>query len=285
MKSTVQILVIDGNTRATNLTLVEAGGQKTGEGYAAVLGALQPGCDCIIVRPADHGADCLPDGMTLDCFDGYVITGSGLNAYDDIPQVNAQKELVANAFESGTPGFGSCWGLQIMCAALGGTVSLNPKGREVPFGRAITLNKLGRAHPLFKGKPDRFDSVAIHMDEVSELPDGATLLASNQMSTVQAVEIKHGQSVFWGVQYHPEFGPGEISAYLQLRKEAIVAEKVFDTEAEVDVLSEGLRELESDPHGPARRALGLDDMIINFDDRTREIRNWLETLVMPGKRS
>lgn len=279
-----RILVVDGNTAATNLNLVKAGAHKTGQGYAHVLRVLHPESTCVIVHPADDGADCLPEGMTLDDFDGYVITGSGLNAYDDQAEVNAQKELVAAAFDSGLPGFGSCWGLQIMCVALGGTVSLNPNGREVPIGRDITINTDGRAHPLLKGKPDRFDTVAIHMDEVSRLPEGSTLLASNDKSLVQALEIKRGPSIFWGVQYHPEFSPGEISAYLQLRKAAIVSEKVFQSDAELDLTSKGLRDLERDPEAPARADLNLDDMVINFDDRTREIRNWLETLVVPGKR-
>ena len=43
--------------------------------------------------------------------------------------------------------FGSCWGLQVITAAAGGSVRKNPKGREIGFGRGIRLTEAGRKHP------------------------------------------------------------------------------------------------------------------------------------------
>lgn len=282
MTSNCRILIVDGNTRETNDRTIRAGGTATGEGYRDVLLALTPEAQCTIVHPADEGAECLPDGVTLSDFDGFVITGSALNAYDAIPQVAAQASLVRDAFESGVPGFGSCWGLQIMSIALGGTVRLNPKGREVPFARAITLNEAGRGHPLLKGRPERFDTVAIHMDEINEMPEGTTLLASNAMSRVQAVEIRRDGSIFWGVQYHPEFSLRDIGAILQRVREALITEGIYPSPEAVDAASADLFAIEAAPGGPARGRLAIDDLVIDFDERTREIRNWLETLVLAG---
>lgn len=281
MKSDRRILIIDGNTSETNATTVKAGGTKTGEGYKDVILALAPDADCMIVRPADDGADCLPNGSTFTDFDGFVITGSALNAYDAIPQAEAQASLVRSAFESGVPGFGSCWGLQIMCVALGGEVRLNPKGREVPFGRAITPNGAGARHALFNGRPARFDTVAIHMDEVSRLPEGAILLASNAMSQIHAVEIKRDRSIFWGVQYHPEFSLPDMAAILQRVREPLVIEGIYPSHEAVDAASADLFALNKSPDDPARDRLQIDDLVIDFNERTREIRNWLETLVQP----
>ena len=282
MKSGRRILIIEGNTRETNETTIKAGGTATGEGYREVIQDLAPDTECIIVRPADEGADCLPDGSALTDFDGYVITGSALNAYDAIPQVEAQANLVRGAFESGVPGFGSCWGLQIMCVALGGEVRLNSKGREVPFGRAITPNPAGAKHPLFKDRPESFDTVAIHMDEVSRLPEGATLLASNAMSQVQAVEIQRDNSIFWGVQYHPEFSLLDMAAILQRVREPLVIEGIYPSHDAVDAASADLFALNRSPDDPARDRLQIGDLVIDFNERTREIRNWLETLVQPS---
>lgn len=281
MKTNHRILIIDGNTRKTNETTIKAGGTATGEGYRDVLIALAPDATCTIVRPADEGADCLPTDKTFTDFDGFVITGSALNAYDAVPQVEAQASLVRSAFKSGVPGFGSCWGLQIMSVALDGKVRLNPKGREVPFARAITPNNAGKAHPLLKGRPDSFDTVAIHMDEVSEVPVGTTLLASNEMSQVQAVEIRRGDSLFWGVQYHPEFSLRDIGAILQRVREALIAEDIYTSREAVDAASADLFALETGPERAARERLQIDEFVIDFGERTREIRNWLETLVLP----
>ncbi len=282
MISDCRILIIDGNTSETNAITVKAGGTKTGEGYKDVILALAPDADCMIVRPADDGADCLPNGSTFTDFDGFVITGSALNAYDAIPQVEAQASLVRGAFESGVPGFGSCWGLQIMCLALGGEVRLNPKGREVPFGRAITPNDAGARHALFKGRPASFDTVAIHMDEVSRLPEGATLLASNAMSQIHAVEIIRDRSIFWGVQYHPEFSLLDMAAILQRVREPLVIEGIYPSHEAVDAASADLFALNRSPDDLSRDRLQIDDLVIDFDERTREIRNWLETLVQPS---
>jgi len=58
---------------------------------------------------------------------------------------------------------------------------------------------------MFVGKLDVFNAPTVHLDEVDRLPPGTTVLASNAMSSVQAVEIRTNGSVAWAVQYHPEY--------------------------------------------------------------------------------
>ena len=71
------------------------------------------------------------------------------------------------------------------------------------IGRKIRLTEEGRAHPMFDGKPEVYSHFVSHDDEVTRLPPDATLLAGNDYSRVQAVEVRHGRGIFWGVQYHP----------------------------------------------------------------------------------
>ena len=59
------------------------------------------------------------------------------------PEVTRQIDLVRAALATGTPMFGSCWGLQVITAAAGGSVRKNPKGREIGFGRGIRLTEAG----------------------------------------------------------------------------------------------------------------------------------------------
>src|SRR4029078_526096 len=149
--------------------------------------------------------------------------------YNAGPEVMRQIELVRAALKTGTPIFGSCWGIQIITAAAGGSVRKNPKGREIGFGRGIRLTEAGRKHPMYVGKLDVFNAPTVHLDEVEALPagsallsrtaldeveavpPGAAVLATNAMSDVQSVEIKYNGTVAWGVQYHPEYPLRELA--------------------------------------------------------------------------
>ena len=119
------------------------------------------------------------------------------------------------ALRSGTPVFGSCWGLQVLTVAAGGVVRKNPKGREIGFGRRIKLTEPGRKHPMYVGKPEVFNAPTVHLDEVETVAPGTTVLATNEVSDVQSAEIRVNGSVAWGVQYHPEYPLREIAAIVR----------------------------------------------------------------------
>jgi GMP synthase (glutamine-hydrolysing) len=279
----MKILIIDGSPAAAQEALVKRGGRKHGANYAASLGAMVPDGaqqpEFFILAAAD--GEKLPQGMTLADFDGIAWTGSPLSAYDGSPAVNAQIDLAREAYHTGVPCFGSCWGLQIMCAALGGRVHANPNGYEVGIARAITLNEEGRAHKMFEGKASVFDALATHYDEVAELPDNAVLLASNEMSPVQAVEIADGEKVFWGVQYHPEYDLRQIAAILRRRAEAM-AKDGFGTVEDIEQMATHLMQLHEDP---TRRDIawkyGIGANVLDHTIHRREFTNWLAAHVMP----
>ncbi len=199
----LRLLFVDGNTREQRANYVRDYGATPAEAYAAEITAIAPGIVSDICLPADEGAN-LPDGDGLESYDGIFLTGSALHIYDIEPAVTRQIELMRAIYASGTPCFGSCWGIQMGCVAAGGTVVANPNGREVGFARRIAPTEIGRGHPLLAGRPAAFDAPAIHLDTVALPPHGTTILASNSISQVQAAEIKHDGGTFWGVQYHPE---------------------------------------------------------------------------------
>jgi GMP synthase (glutamine-hydrolysing) len=279
----MRILIIDGSPAAAQEALVKRGGRKHGANYASSLGAMVPEGSAppefFILAAAD--GEKLPQGMTLADFDGIAWTGSPLSAYDGSPAVTAQIDLAREAYHTGVPCFGSCWGLQIMCAALGGRVHANPNGYEVGIARTITLNDEGRAHKMFEGKASVFDALATHYDEVAELPENAVLLASNDMSRVQAVEIADGEKVFWGVQYHPEYDLRQIAAILRRRAEPM-AKDGFGTAQEIEQMASDLMQLHEDP---TRRDIawkyGIGPNVLDHTIHRREFTNWLETHVVP----
>lgn len=278
-----RLLVMEGNTAEARARQVQFGGEAASEGYARLLRELFPDAVVDICYPADPGAN-LPDRGGLDGYDGIAITGSSLNIYHGGPAIQQQVDLLRAAFDTGTPIFGSCWGLQLITVAAGGVVRRNPRGREVGFGRRIRLTDEGAGHRLFDGKPPVFEAMTVHLDEVETLPEGARLLATNEHSQVQAAEIPCGNATAWGVQYHPEYPFREMAAIFRRLSPSLVAEGFFLDEDEEQSFIGDLEALERDP---ANHALvwrhGVDGAVISKDLRTMEIRNWVRHQVIPTR--
>ena len=276
-----RILVIDGYVRSAREELRAGGASAAGELYVAMLKRILPSVRCDILYPSDPGAS-LPTGQALAGYDGIAWTGCSLTVYRDTPEVRGQIELVRAGFDAKVPSFGSCWAAQIAIVAAGGIVSANPRGREMGIARKIALTPEGRGHPLYAGKPSVFDAFISHDDEITHLPPGAVLLASNAFSHVQAVSVVHRGGIFWGLQYHPEYDLREMARLAWCRIEKLTERNFFKDRAAAE---DYVRMLETLHQDPTRKdlawLLGIDDDVINADVRTIEVRNWLEALVLP----
>lgn len=278
------ILIVDGAPSASQDLLVASGGRRHGPNYGAAL-ASQARDSVGDVKTYVLGAadgESLPQGMALSDFDGIAWTGSPLNAYHDTPEVKRQIEFARTAFASGVPCFGSCWGLQVMMVALGGTVRLNPRGAEMGVARSILLTDEGRGHPMYAGKPAVFDALCVHQDEVDKLPDGAIRLAGNGVSDVQAVSLHDGDRSFWGVQYHPEYDLLQISAMFRRSAKRLVDRGLLPDMPTAENFAADLRALHDDP---ARKDIawryGISADIIEPDRHRVEFANWLKAEVAP----
>jgi GMP synthase (glutamine-hydrolysing) len=278
----LRLLVVDGNTAELNARQTAMGGSATGTHYHRVLEGLGWDVAVTVVHPADTGGDNLPTGVALADFDGVAWTGSALNVYVLEPAVQRQVALAKAVFAAGVPIFGSCWGLQVATVAAGGVVHRNPRGREVGIARRITPSAAGAVHPLFEGKRGVFDAICVHMDEVATLPAGSVVLAANSMSPIQAVEIRHGAGVCWGVQYHPEYTLNEIATVMVRYGEKLVQDGLFHDLAAQQNVVDHWRLLHEHPD---RRDLawlyGIGPDILEPVLRHRELINWVEKLVMP----
>jgi GMP synthase (glutamine-hydrolysing) len=273
----LRLLVVEGNTAAGRRRIAESAGATPAESYAGVLRGIASDAIVDICMPADG------DGTTpqpLDSYDGVAITGSSLNIYQrDIGSLR-QIDFVREVFARGIPMFGSCWGLQLATVAAGGEVGLNPAGREVAFARKIALTPAGCDHPMHATREAVFDAPAIHSDIVTRLPQGAIVTARNAMSEIQAAEIRLGRGVFWGVQYHPEYGLHDIAAVIRRYGETLVTEGFFADIAELDRYASDLSTLAANQR---RRdiawRLGFGDDIMKESVRQTELSNWIASLV------
>jgi GMP synthase (glutamine-hydrolysing) len=277
-----RFLVIDGYNREARVELKAGGASPAGDLYVGMLRKCLPGAESDVIHPADPGV-ALPQGAELRQYDGIAWTGCSLTIYEDDPRVGAQIELAKAAFAAGVPSFGSCWAAQIAVVAAGGIVRPNPRGREMGIARKIGLTPEGRGHPLYFGKSSVFDAFISHVDEITHLPPGAVLLASNAFTHVQAVAVTHKGGVFWGLQYHPEYDLHEMARLTWCRIDKLIKLGFFRDRAAAESYVNLLETLHQDP---SRRdiawLLGIDDDVMNEDVRLTEVRNWIDRLVIPS---
>jgi GMP synthase (glutamine-hydrolysing) len=279
----LRLLVVEGNVRAARDRHASIFGKTPSRSYADVLASLAGDAACDLCFPADEGA-ALPEAAGLADYDGVAVTGSALNIYDDGPEVRRQLALLRAVFAAGTPCFGSCWGLQVACAAAGGTVIRNPRGREIGLARNIAPTPAGRAHPLLEGRPAAFDAPCSHYDVVAIPPPEAQPLASNRLTPFQAAEFRSGDAVFWGVQYHPEYTLTELAAVLQRSIPSLIEQGKFQSQEQGERYCEDLRALDADAsRSDLAWRLGIGPEVLDPAERLTELRNWLAHRVRPER--
>lgn len=279
----MRLLVAESESLEEREKRRETAGRSSGEAYADTLKEIVPSASCGIIRPAEDGA-ASADRTGLEAYDGVFLTGSPLHVYSDSPAVRRQIDFVRAVFASGTPCFGSCAGLQVAVAAAGGTVGENRRGHEFAFARRITPTEAGRTHPLLAGRPASYDALTIHSDQVVQLPDCATHLASNGVAAIQAAEVRQGDGVFWGVQYHPELPLSDIATALRRQAADMVEQGVVPDEAAAEAYAGLIDALDEKPD---RRdlawRLGVDRQVTNPFLRQTELRNFILHLVEPTR--
>jgi GMP synthase (glutamine-hydrolysing) len=148
--------------------------------------------------------DALPG--TLDGFDGMLVLGGPQSAMDDeqtSPELVGVRELLRQALDTDFPTLAICLGAQLLAQVGGGQVR---KGIDGPEVGALLVAKRDAADsdPVFGPLPLSPDVMQFHHDEISQLPTGATLLASSPMYANQAFRI--GRHVY-GLQFHIETTP------------------------------------------------------------------------------
>ncbi len=197
MADRLRFLIIDGYPRQSRDDLETAGMKLAWKLYADMLLQHLPDAAYDVVLPSDPGVE-LPSAGDLDRYAGIIWTGCNLSINDtDNPSVSGQIRLAGDAYEVGTPSFGSCWGLQMAVVAAGGEVEPNPRGREMGLARKIHLTPKAYDHPMFEGKPKVFEGFISHDDMITKMTPDCVCLAGNSFTDVQAVAVTHKKGTFW----------------------------------------------------------------------------------------
>jgi len=279
--TTLRFLIIDGYPKASRDEFDVVGMKHASRLYAEMLKKHLPEAQFSIWLASDHPAP--PEGLGPEQYVGILWPGCNLTIYhrDDL-RVTRQIEFARKSYEVGTPCFGTCWGIQMAAVGAGGVVEANPRGREMGIGRKIRLTAEGLRHPMFEGKPPVYNGFSSHLDEVTQLPPGGVLLACNDFTHVQAIEVKHGKGIFWGLAYHPEYDLHEMARLIMAREAKLVAEGFFQDHENLVRYVEKLEALHQNPNRKDLRwQLDIDDDVLSDQVRQVEFRNWINKVVLP----
>ncbi|OGG11511.1 hypothetical protein A2Z00_02665 [Candidatus Gottesmanbacteria bacterium RBG_13_45_10] len=163
--------------------------------------------------------------VSLDSIDGIIVTGSSKEVYDGDSWITTTAGWVKQAQRQGIPVLGVCFGHQIIAQAFGGTVTPNPKGREMGTC-SISLVDAAAGDPLFRGLPKTVSVQESHKSAVVKLPKAAKVLGENKYG-VQAFRM--GEDKTWGVQFHPELDAEVLKKVVEYRKD-ILREEGLDAQ-------------------------------------------------------
>ncbi|MHA1571201.1 MAG: glutamine-hydrolyzing GMP synthase, partial [Alphaproteobacteria bacterium] len=137
------------------------------------------------------------DGALLAAFapKGIILSGGPASVtLDAAPQADPA------IFTQGLPVLGICYGQQLMCAQLGGTVV---PSQEQEFGRAFV--EITGECGMFAGAwsvGERLQVWMSHGDRIASLPPGFRAVGSSEGAPFAA--IADDERKFYGVQFHPE---------------------------------------------------------------------------------
>ena len=154
----------------------------------------------------------VPSKSALKRADVVLLGGSGeYSVVRGGPWLSGALDTMVDLYAEGRPTFASCWGFQAMAKALGGTVVTDRSRAEV--GTAwVELTHEGEADPVFGPLGKRFRVPIGHEDVVTEIPEGARLLASSDLVENQAF-VFVGKPIY-ATQFHPELNRTDLVARL-----------------------------------------------------------------------
>jgi GMP synthase (glutamine-hydrolysing) len=161
--------------------------------------------------------DLVRDPLPPDVFErysGFFIGGSPFNVTDpESTKTEVQRRLEADveriaagvmaAPSSSSPAaLFTCYSIGILTRLLGGDVSRGYPEDTGPVSVDLTAD--GETDPLLGALARRFTALTAHKEGSARVPDGATLLATNDACPVQAYRV--GERLY-ATQFHPEPTP------------------------------------------------------------------------------
>jgi GMP synthase (glutamine-hydrolysing) len=143
-------------------------------------------------------------------YDAALVFGGAMHADQERahPWLAAEKSLLADLLEAGTPLLGVCLGAQLLAEAAGGTARRLAQP-EIGWLK-VELTEDGAGDPLLRALAPSFEAFQWHGYECTLPPDGVELARSP--ACLQAYRVGE---VAWGIQFHAEVGAVDAEAWIR----------------------------------------------------------------------
>jgi len=175
---------------------------------------------------------------SIDAYCALVFMGGPMSVNDDLPWIGRELDLIQQAAQRKMPVLGHCLGGQLICKALGGTVSAN-NVKEIGWHKVQKLvNPI--ADQWLVNIPETFDAFHWH-GETFSIPAGATPLLKSEYCENQAFAIDN----ILALQCHVE----------------------MDAEMVIEWSREYARELSI----PSQSVQSADEIVENIDEKIRSL--------------
>ena len=157
--------------------------------------------------------------------DGWIISGSKFGAYEDHLWIPPLEELLRQLYQQSQPIAGICFGHQILAQAFGGTVEKSEKG----WGLGIQSYEFSQRPSWMKSAEGGFNGVAIHQDQVVDLPTEATVIAQNEFCEFAVLTYGDPESPkAISIQSHPEIGKAFFTDLVECRRGTVFNASLAD---------------------------------------------------------
>lgn len=167
-----------------------------------------------------------------EVFDAYLVTGSKADSFATDPWIETLKAYLLNRYERGDKLLGICFGHQLLALLLGGKSERASQG----WGVGTRNYQLAAKAPWMSPVVEELTLLISHQDQVTALPENATVIASSDFCPFAAYHINDQVLCFQG---HPEFIHDYSRALLDIRQ-LNLGEQIYQ---------QGVASLARDHHG------------------------------------
>ena len=258
----LNILIVEGNIPEDSKIFIKAAGATAADNLKNLVLKLEPSSNIEIINPGND-EETKATLQNIGKFNGIIFTGGAMRINDMTDEIKKHINFALNCFQHNKKILAICWGLQVCSTAAGGKVAPGKKGAHIGIASDVEINKEGQKNSIYKNKKVKFTTPAFNFDEVIEIPEGAVLLASDDINRAMGVYFKSRNSEIWGLQYHPDYEYSQMVNLSNERKDRMIANKNFKDENDFQNHMNFIKD---------------EDKKLDFENRTCEVRNWLDII-------